>query len=132
MWINTPKGNDWILSLKIDFIPKQKRAPRLIFFNEKNWERFRWWDIENWKSNFGTFWQLTVNTKFKMSIVSLGKNLTNSVSPVWKFHKPYCYNRDLFGHIGHTYMFSQTCYRWLIPLVLGPNYYFTKMNPNLQ
>ena len=32
-------------------VNNKKCAPKLVFFNEKKWERFGWFDIENWLWN---------------------------------------------------------------------------------
>ena len=59
-------------------------------------------DIENWlwKSNFGTFWHLSITSILKFNHFLwvcwfLGKNLSNFVSPVGKLHNPYCHNAQL-------------------------------------
>ena len=49
-----------------------------------------------WKSNFGPFWQLTVNSNSKFNTFLwvcwfFGKNLSNFVSSDWKLHNPYCH-----------------------------------------
>ena len=62
-----------MLSKKIN---NKKCAPVLLFFNKKIIEEDSDdFDIENWlwKSNFGTFWQLTINPKLKIQSFPLGK-----------------------------------------------------------
>ena len=86
---NIPKGNYWILRIKV------------IFFNEKQLKKIPMiFYIENWlwKSNYGTFWHLPITPILKIQILFwvccfLGKNLSNFVPPAWKIRQhvlPYC------------------------------------------
>jgi hypothetical protein len=50
-------------------VNNKKCAPKWVFFNEKTLRKIRMiFDIKNglWKSNFGTFWQLTINPELKI------------------------------------------------------------------
>ena len=72
----------------------KKCGPELVFFNEKKWRKIRMiFDLENWlwKSNFGTFWQLTTTPILKIQSFRFGMLiLLYFVPPAWKLENPYC------------------------------------------
>ena len=86
-------------------VNNKKCAPKLVFFNEKKKRKIQMnFYIENWlwKSNFGTFWKLTIKPKLKFNNFLwlywfLSKNIYNLASPIWKLHNPYCHIDKITG-----------------------------------
>ena len=92
-------------------VNNKKRAPKLIFFNEKKIEK----DSDNFwyrkltlkvkrLGDFALFdtSPLTQFSKFNHFLWVcwfLGKNLSNFVPPAWKPHNPYCHNGHLSGKL---------------------------------
>ena len=83
-------------------VNNKKCAPKLIFFNEKKWERFGWFWYRKLTlkvkglGDFALFdtSPLTQFSKFNNFLWVCwfsGKSLSNFVPPVWKLHNPYCH-----------------------------------------
>ena len=77
----------------------KKCALKLVFFNEKNSDRFGWflrYKIENQILALFYSSPLIQNSKFNNFLWVcwfLGKNLSNFGSTIWKLHNPYCHSK---------------------------------------
>ena len=98
----------------------KKRAPKLVLFNEKKWERFGWFltykiDFESKILAIFDSSLLIQNSKFNNFLWLcwfLGKILSKFVSTVWKLQNLYCRNDKPSTYCNRTTAKVIVCCFW--------------------